>query len=55
MRVPCGFPQGRAARVALAYSALPNRDRAFAWLDSAYKNRSLRPLIMDPTFAGAVS
>lgn len=37
--------------VALAYSALPQHDRAFAWLDSAYKDRSLRPLLMDPTFA----
>jgi TolB-like protein/tetratricopeptide (TPR) repeat protein len=37
--------------VALAYSPLTDHDLAFAWLDSAYKDRSLRPLIMDPTFS----
>jgi len=37
--------------VALAYAGLHDKDQAFAWLDSAYADRSLRPLIMDPTFA----
>jgi tetratricopeptide (TPR) repeat protein len=37
--------------VALAYSGVPDHDSAFAWLESAYRDHSLRPLIMDPTFA----
>ena len=37
--------------VAIAYAGLKDYDNTFAWLDSAYKDRSLRPLLMSPTFS----
>lgn len=42
--------RSNAFYVAFAYAGLRDYDNAFAWLDSAYKDRSLRPLLMDPTF-----
>ncbi len=48
--------QNRAHRVsalyvAIAYAGLGARDDAFTWLGRAYsEDRSIRPLIMDPTF-----
>jgi eukaryotic-like serine/threonine-protein kinase len=46
------WKSGRASAfyVALAYAGLHDYDNAFRWLDGAYADRSLRPLIMDPTF-----
>jgi tetratricopeptide (TPR) repeat protein len=42
--------RSNALYVAIAYAGLRDYDNAFAWLDRAYQDRSLRPLLMAPTF-----
>jgi tetratricopeptide (TPR) repeat protein len=36
--------------LAIAYAGLKEYDAAFAWLNRAYDEHSIRPIIMDPTF-----
>jgi TolB-like protein/DNA-binding SARP family transcriptional activator/Tfp pilus assembly protein PilF len=36
--------------VAVAHAGLGNRDSTFTWLDRSYDDRSIKPILMDPTF-----